>query len=145
MTAGAVGLFLYEYTGDLAAGVPPELARAESQTVAVTTIILFQCAYLLNCRSLTQGAHRIGLFSNRYVYFGIAVTLLLQLCFVYAPPLNTLFHSHPLDATDWIAPTLVALAGLPVVALEKHLWHRQAKSRRDRATAMARQGQERRA
>ena len=120
-----------------AGGVPPELARAESQTVAVTTIILFQCAYLLNCRSLTQSAHRIGWFSNRYVYFGIAATLVLQLCFVYAPPLNALFHTHPLDAMDWIAPTLVALAGLPVVALEKRFWRRRAKSGHDGATAMA--------
>jgi magnesium-transporting ATPase (P-type) len=137
MTAGAVGLFLYEYQTDLATGVPPELARAESQTVAVTTIILFQCAYLLNCRSLTEGAYRIGWFSNRYVYFGIAATLLLQLCFVYSPPLNALFHTHPLDAMDWIAPTLVALAGLPLVALEKRLWRRHAKSARDADAARA--------
>jgi Ca2+-transporting ATPase len=132
------------YSADLAAGVAPELARAESQTVAVTTIILFQCAYLLNCRSLTESAYRIGWFSNRYVYFGIAATLLLQMCFVYAPPLNALFHTHPLDARDWIAPILVALAGLPVVALEKRFWRRSATSRRDGAAAVARQGQARR-
>jgi magnesium-transporting ATPase (P-type) len=122
MTAGAVGLFFYEYHADLAAGIAPEIARAESQTVAVTTIILFQCAYLLNCRSLTESAWRIGLFSNPYVYFGIGATLVLQLGFVYAPPLNALFHTHPLEAVDWIAPTLVALAGLPVLSLEKRFW-----------------------
>jgi len=65
MTAGAVGLFLYEYNLDLEAGTPPELALAESQTVAVTTIILFQCAYLLNCRSLTESVFRIGLDHTR--------------------------------------------------------------------------------
>jgi len=145
MTAGAVGLFLYEYKLDIEAGVPPELARAQSQTVAVTTIILFQCAYLLNCRSLTRSAYRIGWFSNRYVYLGIAATLLLQICFVYAPPLNALFHTHPLDARDWIAPTWVALAGLPVVALEKRFWRRNASSRRDGAATWVRQGQARRA
>jgi potassium/sodium efflux P-type ATPase len=128
MTAGAVGLFFYEYNADLQAGVVPALARAESQTVAVTTIILFQCVYLLNCRSLTESVFRIGLFSNRYVYFGIAATLALQLCFVYVPLLNDLFHTHPLDATDWIAPTLVALAGLPVLSLEKRYWRRRSNS-----------------
>lgn len=129
MTMGAMSLFFYEYHSDLAAGIAPVLAR--SQTVAVTTIILFQCAYLLNCRSLTESAFRIGLFSNLYVYFGIAATLVLQLCFVYMPPLNALFHTHPLDATDWIAPTLVALAGLPVLSLEKHFWRRRSKSAHD--------------
>lgn len=142
MTAGAVGLFFYEYHADLKAGIA--LARAESQTVAVTTIILFQCAYLLNCRSLTERALRIGLFSNRYVYFGIAATLVLQLCFVYAPPLNALFRTHPLDATDWIAPTLVALAGLPLLSLEKRFWRGRGSSGRNGAAAAVRQGAARR-
>ncbi|HUG23737.1 cation transporting ATPase C-terminal domain-containing protein [Piscinibacter sp.] len=140
MTAGAVGLFFYEYNADLEAGIVPALALAESQTVAVTTIILFQCAYLLNCRSLTESALRIGLLSNRYVYFGITATLVLQLCFVYAPPLNALFRTHPLDATDWIAPTLVALAGLPLLSLEKRFWRWRGSSGRNGAAAAARQG-----
>ncbi len=125
MTAGAVGLFLYEYNADLEAGIAPALARAESQTVAVTTIILFQSIYLLNCRSLTESVFRIGLFSNRYVYFGIAATLALQLAFVYVPALNRLFHTNPLDAADWIAPTVIALAGLPLITLEKRFWRRR--------------------
>jgi magnesium-transporting ATPase (P-type) len=140
MTAGAVGLFLYEYHTDLSAGISPELARSESQTVAVTTIILFQCAYLLNCRSLTEGALRIGFFSNHYVFLGIGATLVLQLCFVYAPPLNVLFHTHPLDVSDWVSATLVALAWLPLLALEKRFW-RWRKARREAADATARQGQ----
>jgi len=125
MTAGAVGLFLCEYNADLQDGVAPALALAESQTVAVTTIIVFQSIYLLNCRSLTESVYRIGLFSNPYVYFGIAATIGLQLGFVYLPFLNRLFHSHPLDATDWIAPLIVALAGLPAISLEKWFWRRR--------------------
>ena len=125
MSAGAVGLFLYEYNADLQDGVAPALALAESQTVAVTTIIVFQSIYLLNCRSLTESVFRIGLFSNPYVYFGIAATIGLQLGFVYLPFLNRLFHSHPLDATDWIAPIVVALVGLPAITLEKWFWRRR--------------------
>lgn len=75
MTAGAVGLFPRGYTADLLAGVPADLARVESQTVVVTTIILFQMLYLLNCRSLTQTFWRIGLFSNWWVYIGMLATL----------------------------------------------------------------------
>lgn len=100
------------------------LARAKSQNVAVTTIILFHCVYLPDCRSLTESAYRIGWFSNRYVCFGIAATVPLQLCFVYAP-------------------TLVALAGLPAVALENRFWRRHAKSGRDGTAAASRQEQAR--
>lgn len=138
MTAGAVGLFLYEYNADLADGIAPALARAESQTVAVTTIILFQSIYLLNCRSLTESVFRIGLFSNRYVFFGIAATLVLQLAFVYLPALNNLFHTHPLDAMDWIAPTVVAFAGLPLIMLEMWFW----RSRRNAGRAVTAEANE---
>ncbi len=129
MTASAIGLFFYEYTADIRMGIEPALALAESQTVAVTTIILFQAIYLLNCRSLTESIFRIGLFSNMHVYYGIATALVLQFCFVYMPPLNALFRTHPLSAADWLAPTVVAVAGLPVVAMEKWFWRRgRAKS-----------------
>jgi hypothetical protein len=84
MTASAMGLFFYEYLTDIRMGIDPALALAESQTVAVTTIILFQAIYLLNCRSLTESIFRIGLFSNMHVYYGIATALVLQFCFVYA-------------------------------------------------------------
>lgn len=39
MTAGAIGLFLYEYQTDIRLGIDHATALAESQTVAVTTII----------------------------------------------------------------------------------------------------------
>ena len=123
MTAGAVGMFLYEYNADLRAGVPVELATAQAQTVTVTTIILFQALYLLNCRSHTQSIWRIGLFSNGWVYVGIGITLALQLAFVYLAPMNRLFHTEPLDATEWVLCFAVALAGFLVISLEKRIWN----------------------
>jgi len=74
------------------------------------------------CRSLTESIFRIGLFSNMHVYYGIVTALVLQFSFVYMPPLNALFRTHPLSAADWLAPTVVAVAGLPVVAMEKWFW-----------------------
>ena len=122
MTAGAIGLFLREYNADLALGIPADIARTESQTIAVTTIILFQVLYLLNCRSLTQGVWRVGLFSNRWVFVGILVTLSLQLAFVYLSGFNRLFHTQPLDATDWMLSGTIALAGFLIISLEKWFW-----------------------
>jgi magnesium-transporting ATPase (P-type) len=128
MTGAAVALFFYEYLPDLERGIAPAAALAESQTVVITTIIVFQAIYLLNCRSLTDPVWRIGLFTNNYVYLGIAATMALQLCLVYLPLLNRLFHTHPLDAGDWIAPVLVGLIGLPVIAIEKRFWRRRSPS-----------------
>jgi magnesium-transporting ATPase (P-type) len=137
MTAGAAGLFLREYNAGLMIGIPVDVARTESQTVAVTTIILFQMLYLLNCRSLTQGIWRIGLFSNRWVYVGIVLTLGLQLAFVYLEPLNRLFHTHPLEATDWALSGAVALTGFFVISLEKWFWRMKQARTATRGEPMA--------
>ncbi|MDI1450361.1 HAD-IC family P-type ATPase [Polyangium sp. 6x1] len=129
MTAGAVGLFLMEYRDKLDAGLSPEFALREAQTMAVTTMVLFQVFYLLNCRSLQGSSLDIGLFSNPLVYVGIGALLLLQLGFVYLPFMHVLFDSAPLGAAEWAKSTAAALVLLPVIALEKR-WQRRRSMRR---------------
>ena len=61
MTAGAIGLFLWEYRATSRQATIPASGRcAEAQTMAVTTVIMFQIFYLLNCRSLRDSIVRIG-------------------------------------------------------------------------------------
>ena len=128
MALSGIGLFLVEYYGQLDAGVPAKLALAEAQTAAVTTVILFQVFYLLECRSLRGFVLEIGLFSNRWIYVGIGAILVLQLGFVYLPFMNTLFGSAPLGLAAWTEATLAALVVFPVVWIDK--WRRGRHSRR---------------
>ncbi len=131
MTAGAVGLFLFEYYGEVARGAPADLALREAQTMAVTTVVVFQMFYLLNCRSLHGSLLEIGLWSNTWIYLGIGVLLLLQLGFVYLPFMNALFGSAPLGLGAWIETLVVALVVLPVVGAEK--WWRRRRARLKRS------------
>ncbi len=125
MTAGGIGLFLYEYHSMLGQGVAALPALRYAQTTAVTTVILFQIFYLLNCRSLRDSALEIGLWSNRWIYVGIFVLLVLQAGFVYLPFMNAVFGSAPLGLEAWAKATLVALVVLPVISVEKRLRQRQ--------------------
>jgi Ca2+-transporting ATPase len=125
MTAGSIGVFLHEYDRELAAGVAQPVALAEAQTMAVTTVILFQIFYMLNCRSLHHSVFKIGLTSNVTVYIGIALVLILQLAFVYVPFMNWLFGTVPLDGQEWLICVLVASVVLPVIGIEKALGHRR--------------------
>ena len=130
MTAGAIGLFLWEYYVEFERGVPRARALAEAQTMAVTTMILFQVCYLLNCRSLRDSARTIGLWSNPTVYLGIGGLLALQVGFVYLPFMNELFDSAPLALDAWLAAGLVSAIVLPVISLEKRVRkvrHKEAK------------------
>lgn len=125
MTVGAIGLFLYDYYVELEMGYTPEASLAEAQSVAVTTIIMFQIFYLLNCRSLKDAIWNIGWFSNWTVFAGIGLILVLQLGFVYLPFMNTLFDSAPLPAWGWLKATLAGLLIVPVIAMEKYWRNRR--------------------
>ena len=134
ITAGALSLFLVEYYGRTGRGRAHEVALAEAQTMAVTTVILFQCFYLLQCRSLRNSLLSIGLRTNNTVYLGIALVLALHLGFVYLPFMNDLFGSAPLPADAWTVSAAVALVVLPAVAIEKR-WRRHRRAIVTRASA----------
>ncbi len=121
MTAATVGVFLWEYFVELRKGVAPAVALGESQTIAVTTIIIFQCFYLANCRSLRNTFASVGVFTNKMFYVGVALVLLLQLGFIYLPPANALFGSAPLNLEAWAKACVVGALILPAIALEKRL------------------------
>ncbi len=126
MTAGALVLFDMAYRG-AARGEPGALANA--QTMAVTTVVMFQVFYLLNCRSLRDSLLSIGVFSNRQVFLGIGAIVVLQAAFIYSPFMQSLFGSAPLGPSD-IALSLAAGAiVLPVISLEK-AWNRHLSRRR---------------
>lgn len=122
MMIGAVGLFLWEYNAN---GETLEAMR-KGQTMAVTTVIIFQVIYVLNCRSLKGSMLSIGLWSNMTVFIGIAALLLLQLGFIYLPFMNTIFGSLPLGAKDLLVATAVGMIILPVISVEKILRNRLA-------------------
>jgi len=126
MTAGAVGAFLWKFDQYLQAGLSQPLALARAQTMAVTTVIMFQIFYLQQSRSLRDPLWRIGLLSNPTVYLGVAIVLLAQAAFVYLPQLQAVFGSTPLSWADLMVAALVGLLIVPVVALEKWLLRRLA-------------------
>ena len=101
-------------------------ALAEAQTIAVTTVIMFQIFYLLNSRSLRASA---GATSNPTVYLGIATVLLAQAAFIFAPPLQAVFGSAALDWDDLVVAALVGFLIAPVIAVEKWFLRRWASRR----------------
>ena len=132
MAAGACLLFLWEYhrgIGGAAAGalIPHDLhqrALADAQSMAVTTVTLFQIFYLLHCRSLKDGLAATGWFSNSVVWLGVGTLLLLQAAFTYLPFMNKLFGTAALDGGSLLRATLVAATILPAITVEKWLWRR---------------------
>jgi Ca2+-transporting ATPase len=119
MTTGALILFNWEYSKALSGGVSNADALTKSQTIVVTYIIMFQIFYMINCRSLKDSLSRIGIFSNKTIFIGIASILALQALFVYNPFMQTVFETASLDLRDIIISTVTGFLIFPLIWLEK--------------------------
>lgn len=111
LTAGTLGMFWWEQ----ARGMSIEAAR----TAAVTTLVVFEAFYLLNSRYLLAAAWRRGVRANPYVPLAIGVVFVFQLLYIYAPFMQTLFHSASLDAASWLRIVLIAATIYAIVETEK--------------------------
>jgi len=94
---------------------------AQARTVAVNAIVMIEVFYLFNCRSLVNSMFRIGVFTNRWVIVGVLIMVLLQLLFTYAPFMNNLFLTSPLDLADWARVLAISVVAYLIVELEKGL------------------------
>jgi Ca2+-transporting ATPase len=134
MAIGAVTLFLDAYYGEIIPHGPEvDLALRKAQTLVTTTIVLFQIFYLIQCRSLRSSSLTINPFSNPAIYIGIAVTLAMQMAFVYLPPMQLVFQSRPLSLRDWMAAGATAAVLLPVMAIYKAVYEKPADKRESAA------------
>jgi magnesium-transporting ATPase (P-type) len=126
MAAGAIGLFSFEYFTAIQQGIADRTALSKAQTEAVTTVIFFQVFYMLNCRSLRDSVLRIGLFTNKTVFLGAAIIILLQASFIFTPMMNMIFDSTVLSSSDILLSAVTGAIILPIIALEKR-WRNRNK------------------
>jgi magnesium-transporting ATPase (P-type) len=120
MLAGAYGVFLWEEqrTQSIVA----------ARTAAVNVFVMVELFYLFNCRSLEHSVFHVGLFSNPWIWHGMAVMTVLQLLLTYTPAMNRLFHTAPIDGPAW---GLVLAAAVAVyVIVEAETWLRLQWKRR---------------
>jgi Ca2+-transporting ATPase len=97
-----------------------------AQTMAFTTLMLFQIFNVFNARSDDRSAF-VHLFTNAWLWTAAAASVVLQVAVVYVPFLQSAFGTVPLSARDWLFCTAVA---------STVLWLREA-SKAVRAAAIA--------
>lgn len=129
MTAGTIILFSWEYANSLATGMAQADALAKSQTIAVTFIIMFQIFYLINCRSLKDSVWKIGFFSNKIIFWGIATILILQAMFIYTPFMQKVFGTTSLDLRGLLISLVTGSLIFLIIGFEKWLVRKLSKDK----------------
>jgi magnesium-transporting ATPase (P-type) len=120
---GVFGVFLW---AQAAAGA----TLAEARTAAVNALVLFQAVYLLNVRRASGPVLAdLGTAAARPAWIAIGTTILLQVVFTYAPPMQALFGTVPIGLTLWAGVAMATLALFLTVEASKRLGHRPAPSR----------------
>ncbi|WP_267252215.1 HAD-IC family P-type ATPase [Pseudoalteromonas sp. PPB1] len=95
--------------------------EAQARTVAVAMFVVGEAFYLFNCRSLDRSVFSVGLFSNRWIWIGIALMMALQLLFTYQPLMNDWFQSAPISLEAWLRVIACGWFISLIVGVEKHL------------------------
>ncbi|HXV88283.1 MAG TPA: HAD-IC family P-type ATPase [Nitrososphaeraceae archaeon] len=93
----------------------------EARTVAINTIVMIETFYLLNCRSLTKSILKMGFFSNRLIFLGIGIMILLQIIFTHLSTMNEIFQSQPIDFDSWLKIIGVSFVTFIIIEIKKSL------------------------
>ncbi len=110
MGAGMLALFRWELN---ASG---SLIRA--QTVALTTMVVYQVFQAGNSRSETESVFRRSPFSNRFLLIATATALGIHIAALYLPPTQYVLRVEPIGIDAWIR--IVAVATTILFAMELH-------------------------
>jgi P-type Ca2+ transporter type 2C len=89
-----------------------------AQTMAFTTLMLFQIVNVVNARSDDTSAF-VRLFTNAWLWLAQAVSIALQVAVVYVPFLQQAFGTVALTAGDWLQCAAVASSVLWLRELSK--------------------------
>jgi Ca2+-transporting ATPase len=102
---------------------------AYAQTMAFTTLMMFQLFNVFNARSDERSAFH-GLFGNHWLWAGVGLSVALHAAVIYVPFLQQAFSTVPLDAADWLRCVAVASSVLWLRELVK-LRQRTTRPRQD--------------
>ncbi len=92
------------------------IGLSKAQTVAFTTLVMFQMFAVMSSRTLHHSIKHLNPFSNKWLFGAVCLSLIIQVIVVYWPPLQAVFGTVPLLATDWLK--IISISSLGFVMME---------------------------
>jgi P-type Ca2+ transporter type 2C len=73
----------------------------EARTQLLTSMILMELANAISARSLRYPVWKVGAFKNKFLWYAVASSFILQLFVLYTPGVNSAFAVAPPEPLDW--------------------------------------------
>ena len=108
MAAGTLYMFSLHYENDLAL----------AQTVAFTTLVMFEIFAVIGSRSLSP-LRKLNPLTNLWLLGAIITSVVLQVVVVYWAPMQQIFGTKPIPLNEWWTILAVSSAGLFVMEASK--------------------------
>ena len=103
-----------------------ENGYAVGRTMAFAVLSLSQLVHAFNMRG--EGSlGKLPFCSNKWLLMAFVVGATSQCVVIMMPPLAGIFQVVPLNGEQWLLTAALALAPLPLVELEKAVWHPKQK------------------
>lgn len=118
MGAGTLAMFRWELN------TTDSLIRA--QTVALTTMVVYQVFQAGNSRSETESVLRHNPFSNLFLFLATAAALSIHIAALYLPPTQYVLRVEPIELGAWLR--IIAVATTILIAMELHKLLRQRRT-----------------
>ena len=113
MGLGSMYLFSQYYLNDL----------VHARTMAFTSLVMFEMFAVLNNRSL-QPFRKLNIFTNHWLFLGVASSILIQIAVIYFAPLQGVFGTVALTLSDWYWIIGTSAVGFLVMECSKLLFRR---------------------
>jgi len=89
------------------------------QTIAFTSIVMFEWLFAFQARSTEIGVLKLGLFRNPWLIVCMFIGLGLQMCVIYLPAANAVFKTHPLTGIELCWAALPGIAAVIIESIRK--------------------------
>ena len=109
MSIGALLLFSSYYEDDL----------AKAWTISLTVLAAFQWFNAWNCRSENKSIFSMEILTNKFLIGSTVIVILLQLFAIYAPIMQKILKTVPLNLYDWMIIIPIALSIVLIEEIRK--------------------------
>ena len=105
-------------TGIAPSGLTWEYVLTHARTTVFVSVVIFELLFVWNSRSEYHPVWKTTIRESKWLIFAVALSFVLTLLTVYAPFMQPLFETVPLNPLDWL---LIFLSCIPALLIPPHI------------------------